>query len=212
MNGEEHESSTAESKETPLSAHQKELMPVYRWRERVITDCVMLLLSLVGVGITDWAPKNAWQYWSYLVPVFGIICIVEMWRARRPDERHIHMAMLRRQILHWLGLMACIYLVFTFVRMGRVSAENAGLVNLMMLALTMFLEGVHFDWMYLVVGLVLGVFAASAAYLEQYILFWMLPVAAAAAIIIAWRWKLYPMMQEKKRKKQEEEKEGQAGV
>ena len=219
MNGEEHESSTAESKETHLTHHQKELMPVYRWRERAITDCVMLVLSLIGVGITDWAPQHAWKYWSYLVPVFGLICIVEMWRARRPDERHVHGVMLRKQILHWLGLMACVYLVFTFVKIGLVSAEIAGLVNLMMLALTMFLAGVHFDWTYLLVGLVLGAFAASAAYVEQYLLFWMLPVAAVAAVIIIWRWKIYPMRQEKKRREREEEekelkeeKEGEAGV
>ena len=204
MHGEEHETSTAEDKDSHLTRHEKELMPVYRWRERVIADCAMLLLSLVGVGITDWAPQHSWKYWSYLVPVFGIITIVETWRSRRPDERKLNLSILRKQILHWLGLLTCVYLMFTFVRIGLVSAEIAGLVNLMMLALATFLAGVHFDWTYLLVGVVLGCFAASAAFVEQYLLLWMLPVAAVAAAIIVWHWKVHPMVEEKKREKEQE--------
>ena len=194
MHGEEHETSTAEDKNSHLTHHQKELMPVYRWRERVIADCAMLLLSLVGVGITDWAPQHSWKYWSYLVPVFGIITIVETWRSRRPDERKLNLPM--PQIMPWSKA--------PFLPQGNPVAEIAGLVNLMMLALATFLAGVHFDWTYLLVGVVLGCFAASAAFVEQYLLLWMLPVAAVAAAIIVWHWKVHPMVEEKKRENEQE--------
>jgi membrane protein implicated in regulation of membrane protease activity len=60
---------------------------------------------------------------------------------------------------------------------SRAAAANAGLL---VLALACFLAGVHFDWVFLLVGTMLVIMVVAIGYLEQYVV-WiiMLPVILA---------------------------------
>ncbi len=154
-------------------------------RARIIMGLFLLTLSIIGVGVTNYDRAGAFTYWLFMVPIFAIVCIVYAWRATKKDEGKITVGLIRRLLLHWVGLLFFVYIIWRQVaNVGLVGADEAGLFTLMLLALTTYLAGVHFDWMFMLIGAVLGVFAASAALLTQYLLIMMIPIAIIAALII----------------------------
>src|SRR5262249_15353768 len=126
---------------------------------------LLVLLSAIGIGVTDFSPKDGYWYWVAMVPVFGAASIFSALMLDR-QEGETSAIILRRQILHWAGLLCAVYLVFLLVHAGRMNNEAAGLVTLIALALTAFLSGVYSDWRFCLVGAVLAGIAAGAAFVE----------------------------------------------
>ena len=54
----------------------------------------------------------------------------------------------------------------------KITETQLGILCLLALALTTFLAGVHLDWRFMLVGIVLGACVAGAAVVEQFI--WMI--------------------------------------
>ena len=52
---------------------------------------------------------------------------------------------------------------------GRLDNENTGLVILLLLALSVFMAGIHLGWRLCLMGGVLGTALVAAAYLEEYV-------------------------------------------
>jgi hypothetical protein len=59
------------------------------------------------------------------------------------------------------------------------SREAISDVSVIILALVCYLAGVHFQWMFFVIGIFIGVMAITLAYTEQYIV-WLIMIPAAA--------------------------------
>lgn len=96
---------------------------------------------------------------------------------------------IRVQLLHWIGLLAAVALIyFLFKRTGRIDYNQLALISLLALSLTTFLAGVHFDWRFMVVGLVLGACVAGAAFVEQFMWMIVIPIVVALVLIVFW-WK-----------------------
>ena len=145
----------------------------------------LIVLSIVGVAITDFSQRYALWYWLAMVPLFGGASIWAHWsRARR--QGHSVFAILGKQILHWFALLLAVLLIYFLQRTGRMNNDDAGLVALLALSLTTFLAGVHFDWRLRVLGILLGVAAASAAFIEEF--FWLLAVVMVLAGVVALFW------------------------
>jgi len=70
----------------------------------------------------------------------------------------------------------------------RINSNQLALLALLSLALATFLAGVHFDWRFMVVGVILGAAVAGAALVEQLLWMIIIPIAALLALIIFW-WK-----------------------
>lgn len=153
-----------------------------RWCARGYLLLALLVLSVIGLGLTDWDKGKAAWYWVLMIPVFGVI---SFWldRGRLHHDGYTLSTAIRRHVLHWLGLLIAFKLVFVLVMVGIEESDDAGLVALIMLALTSFLAGVHFDWMFMLVGGVLGVAVLVAAYLQQYFLLVMIPLCLVIAIL-----------------------------
>lgn len=153
-----------------------------RWRARGILLLVLLVLSMIGLGLTDWDKGKAAWYWVVMIPVFGAI---NFWldRGRLHQDGYSLTVAVRKHVLHWLGLLIGFKLLFVLVIVGILQSEEAGLVALIMLAMTSFLAGVHFDWMFMLVGGVLGIAVLVAAYLQQYFLMVMIPLCAVIAVM-----------------------------
>lgn len=145
----------------------------------------LIALSAIGIGVTDFSPKYGFWYWMAMVPVFGGLSLYTGWsRARRQG---IGVAtVIRTQLLHWIGLLIAIGLVFFLLRSGRINNIDAALVALLMFAFATFLAGVHFDWRYMVVGIILGAAVVGAALVQKFI--WMIIIPIVAAIILAIIW------------------------
>ena len=68
-----------------------------------IIPIVLILLSIIGIGITDYSPAESRRYWFAMVPVFAGACLILEWsRARGKGQKWT--TIVRNQQLLWFGL------------------------------------------------------------------------------------------------------------
>ena len=151
-----------------------------------IIPIVLLLLSIIGIGITDFSPADSYKYWVAVVPIFCGACLILEW-SRVRGKGFKWTTILRTQLLHWAGLLVAVRLVFEMLHKGRLDNENTGLVILLLLALSVFLAGIHLGWRLCLVGGFLGAALVAATYLEEYV--WILLIIGLVVLAIALLWK-----------------------
>lgn len=171
------ENSTAVPEE---SATQKSLLKRLFGIYEIILS-VLILLSIIGIGITDFSPEDSHRYWFAMVPIFAGACLILEWsRARGKGQKWT--TIVRTQLLLWLGLLLAVRLTYLLLQTGRLDNENTGLVILLLLALTTFFAGIHLGWRLFIVGIFLGVALIGAAYLEEFV--WMFLIIAIVVVAI----------------------------
>lgn len=136
------------------------------WRIAVVVAIVMVLLALLGVGLTTADSSAAQAYWISMVPVFGGLCVMTAYLSAR--KGHFDYSTVYRQAFHWLGIGLAVPLDFYLRRSGTESGMTAGLVALLLLAVGCFTAGVHFHWLFVLVGLLLGVTLVVVVSAEEY--------------------------------------------
>jgi hypothetical protein len=148
----------------------------------------LMALSAIGIGVTNFKPVESFWYWAAMAPVFGAVSIYMGWsKARRRGEGMSRI--IRVQLLHWVGLLAAVVLIYLlFEPAGRINNNQLAIISLLALALTTFLAGVHFDWRFMLVGIVLGACVAGAAFVEQVMWMIVIPIVVALVLIVFW-WK-----------------------
>ena len=130
---------------------------------------LLLVLSLVGVRITDYSPVDGYGYWMIMVFVFALFAITIAWqqsRHRVTDFKKI----LREQSLHWFTSLLVVEGVFSLQKSEHLTQEDAGLVIMMVLAQSTILDGLRVGWRFSLVGIFLGVSAIIAAHTQHF--FW----------------------------------------
>lgn len=70
---------------------------------------LMILLAMIGVGLTTTNRAAAPKYWLSLVPVYGLLCVVVAWVRKRHGAPG---RVIVRQVLQWLVIATAIYLDF----------------------------------------------------------------------------------------------------
>jgi len=147
---------------------------------------VMVLLALIGVGLTTTNKAFAPNYWMALVPVYGALCVATAWvRSAGSASRHVQVL---RQLFHWLAIAGALLLDFTIRGSGEETGVAAGYNALLLLALGCFLAGVHLDWPFALVGMLLTATLLVVVRAEQYL--WLIVVAGLlviALIFVVWR-------------------------
>jgi len=152
-------------------------------KRQLVAFSILLALALIGMGFTQSRENGGWEYWLFLVLVYAGVSITRTWRRRREPGKPIA-PMLRTQLLHWVGLIVMLKLLFVMEYTDVISREAAGDIALLLLALGCYLAGVHFDWQFLLIGVVLTVMAVAMAYLQVNIVWMMMiPLAIGAAVI-----------------------------
>lgn len=132
----------------------------------------MLVLSLVGMGITQFSPQESFMYWLAMIFVFGIAAMISgSWQAKEKGHvsGHLLKDLLVLQSLHWLGALFTVLAVFILLQSGRMSSETAGLVILLILGLSIFLDGIRIGWRYSLAGIYLGSSAVLAALVKNFL-------------------------------------------
>lgn len=140
---------------------------------------ILVVLSLIGVGITDFSPAHSYWYWFAMAPVFACACLIIEWSHVRSEGKN-WLSILRSQLLTWFGLLIAVQLVFLLLRAGRLTYESTGLVLLLLLALTTFIAGISLGYQLCLLGAFLGVTLLVVAYLEQYV--WVLALLAVVVV------------------------------
>lgn len=149
---------------------------------------LLLILSLVGIFITDFSPADGYGYWIMMVFVFALLAIIIGWvqSKHRSDDFKL---ILREQSLHWLTTL----LVVGGMSLLQESGRTAGLVIMLMLSQATVLDGLRVGWHFSLVGLFLGSSAVIAVYTEHF--FW---IELAMAILIVAATILWEIWLEKK--------------
>ena len=129
-----------------------------------ILAVIMMLLALIGAGAS--LANLSWteRYWLYLVPVFGLICTIAAWFHTRSIDRTV-----LRQILHWLAVGVVVAVNYRYLsRSGEQTSGATGLSSLLILALGCLLAGIHLEWTFALVGLLLLLTAIIVAVAQEY--------------------------------------------
>jgi hypothetical protein len=145
---------------------------------------IMVVLAMLGVGLTTTSRPLARAYWFWLVPVYGLLCVATAWA--RSGRGAVGFGPVVRQVVHWLAVAAALWIDFLVRGAGEETAVAAGYNALLLLALGCFLAGVHLEPLFAVVGLVLTATLLVVVRAEQYL--WVvvvIGVAAVAAIVAA---------------------------
>ena len=151
-----------------------------------IAMVLLLVLSGLGIGISNYSADRGLWYWLLMVPVFGLTSLFVGWEAARRHGQSPGRVIVT-QVLHWLGLAGALWLMVLLANTGRIANPDEGLVSLILLALATFLVGVHTDWRFAVVGAVLGGIAVLAVLVEQYLWLGIVPVLLGAGVFLYWR-------------------------
>jgi len=156
-----------------------------------LTVCLLMLTSaFIGIIITDFAPQHAWHYWCGTAFLYAFLSVgTSFITAKRTQD--VPLTFVLRECLHWLSLLLIVYLVSAFIHYGIVSDVLAGLFILVLLSLTTLLAGVHFDVMYLLIGIILGVFAIISAAFVQYFVSIAFIILIGAGILIFWQLRVH---------------------
>ena len=164
---------------TTKKSVMKQLFGIYE-----IIFILLILLSIIGIGITDFSPGDGHLYWFAMVPVFAGACMILEWsRARGKGQKWT--TIVRSQLLLWLGLLVAVRLVYYLLHAGRLDNENTGLIILLLLALTTFFAGIHLGWRLCLVGGFLGTALVAATYLEEYVwILFIIGLLALAAVFL----------------------------
>jgi hypothetical protein len=152
----------------------------------VITLFILVLLSAVGIGVTNFSPRYGLYFWMAMAPVFGGTSIYLAWSRVSRKEDASESALIRKQTIHWIGFLLAVSLVFVLYSTGKLNAPDSGLVALLVLALATFLAGVYGDGRMSLIGILLGAVVGGAALLEKFI--WMIALPLIAALVLGMIW------------------------
>ncbi len=140
----------------------------YRIGMEEIALFVVFMLSIMGIGITNFRPQESYRYWGAMTAILAITGIVIGWaRSKRLGEPVRKMMVI--QMVHWGATMAAVAGMFLLLDMGRLNYENTGLVILLTLGFSTFLDGYRISWSFASVGVIMFIAGLMGAYLEQYV-------------------------------------------
>jgi len=153
------------------------------WRARFITGLVMILLSLAGLIMSTLRQDGALSYWRVMVPVFALLCLWLSWYLRTRDSQ-LTFSDIWHELLHWAGLLLAVYLISLFVNSGVLGRFEASLQVLTLLAFALFVAGIYIEFSFIPIGILLGLFAAGAGLIAEYLYTVMIPLTVVAIIIL----------------------------
>lgn len=155
------------------------------WIPRLIGAVCVVAISVIGLGMTDFARRDAQVYWALVVPIL-IALSVRIFGRSRNQERW--WPAIRDQALHWLGFLIAVQIMFMLIRSGTLSENAGGLVSLLLLALTAYTAGIHVDRSFLLVAALLALTVLLATYVEEYMWIVLVILGLVVAALLLTRW------------------------
>lgn len=159
--------------ETSLAARPRQRNP--------LVFLALVVLALIGVGFTDYSPADAHLYWVFMVLVCAVTSIVSEFMHSRGYSEHTSRVMV--QVVHWSACFVAVLITYSLVHTGRLNNADAGLVLLLLLSLSVFLDGVHLGVYAYLFGTLLAFMTVAMAYVEEFI--WMILLASVAVSVLA---------------------------
>jgi hypothetical protein len=171
---------TADAPGQPAHPERRPLFPVPRsWKIATVAAIIMVLLALGGIGLSNADPRVVETYWISLVPIYGLLCVGTAWRMTPPGTS-FGRAEITRQVLHWLGIAVALAVDYSIRGSGQEAGLAAGLNAMLLLALGCYLAGVHLQWLFGVVGVLLVVAGYIVVKFNEYM--WLIFLVGGIAI------------------------------
>ncbi|MEN9343397.1 MAG: hypothetical protein RLZZ453_184 [Chlamydiota bacterium] len=159
------------------------MKPSHPWKARLAVGLIMLMLALVGIIITDIHREGGWDYWRFVVPIYALLALGLSFYIKRTKET-ISPITLWHELLHWAGVIGAVLLVSYLVQLGTVGRFIAGIFQLIILGLGLFLAGIYIEVLFIVVGITLAGCALITAALIQYLYAIVVPLLIGAALFM----------------------------
>ncbi len=172
----------------PVPTQHSLLRQIFRPRD--IGFYLMILLSWIGAAYTEADAQSSRWYWYYLIPIFGLICIVTQWRNVEPTAKARALLVIR-QILHWGVLLLLMQVIFMAASQGFMSTlddRQASFLLMINVTLTTFLAGIYFDWRLCFVAIFLGAGAIFMIMVQNLIPILVYAGIGVIILYLAWSW------------------------
>ena len=122
-----------------------------------------------------------WQIASIIIALLALVLSFYLNGMRAVSKP----ALLWREMLHWLGLIGSVYIMSLYVDIGIISPFLGTLGVITLIAQAVFLAGIYIESTFLFIGIVLGLFAVSIAWMETHIFLFMVPLLIIAIVALA---------------------------
>ena len=143
----------------------------------------VLTLSILGIGITNFKPLESYRYWGVMTVILAITAIVIGWaRSKRMGKPVRKMFVV--QVVHWTATAATVAGIFLLLHIGRLNYENTGLILLLILGFSTFLDGYRISWSFALVGVMMFITGLFGGYLESYVWIALIGIICVFVIII----------------------------
>ncbi|MFA5923852.1 MAG: hypothetical protein WC856_21590 [Methylococcaceae bacterium] len=165
----------------------KTLLTSKRYIEEIVLF-IVLTLSLIGMGITDFSPPESHRYWTLMIILFAFASIGLGW-SREEYQGKIVKELIVRQFIHWGATLITVSGVYLLLQTGRLNYESTGLIIELILGLSLFLDGRNLGWRFSLLGILVGITAIIAAYVEEYV--WIVLLVSLCLWVMAYYWEKY---------------------
>lgn len=145
------------------------------------------LMAIIGIGLTNVSPQRSLRFWLALTVLMAAAALV-IGSVRAVERKADGRKVLLTQLIHWGATFLTIGAVYQLFYAGRLNFENTGLVLLLVLGLSTFLDGFRMSWRFSLIGVLIGGTAIFAGFVERYIWQAMLLALALLAIVLAYEW------------------------
>ena len=152
-----------------------------------IIFAALILLTLLGVALTNVSPAHAHKYWLAMILFFAIGAIATGWH--RAAEKGQKKQLITFQLLHWSSTLVAVILVYSFLHTGQIQNETVSLMILLILALSSFLDGFHVGWHFSVLGILLAISVVTISYVEEFM--WIITIIAIILLALSFFWNKY---------------------
>lgn len=142
------------------------------------------MMVMLGLFLSNYSSQKSHDYWFAMFPIFGIGCFAHELAAGRAYEVALWRIIVRH-VLHWLGPIVAVEILFLQHARGQMSTDAVALTVILMLAITSFLAGVHFDSSFYWISAVLIFAALIGTEIETYLWLVVVLLVLAGAIAIA---------------------------
>jgi hypothetical protein len=143
---------------------------------------VLGAMVMIGLFLSNYSSVDALYYWCAMFPLFGVASITRELTDARADGTAFG-PILIRQLLHWIGPIVAVKILFMQHARGQMSTDAVALTTVLVLAVTCFLAGVNFEPSFLWVSALLVLAALIGTEIETYL--WLVVLLFLAGIVLA---------------------------
>lgn len=128
---------------------------------------------------------GAWQYWQAATVIIALLALGLSIYLKHIKKMPTPI-LIWHEILHWLGLMGSVYIISVYVDIGIISPFIGTLGVLTLLAQATFLAGIYIESTFIFIGIALGLFAISIAWMETHLFLLIIPILIITILVLVY--------------------------